>query len=74
MGKGRKLLIVALTTVALLAMLLLDLNLPSGVIHGIPYVVLISVSYWYPWRRAPQFHVANLDVLEPALRVGTVLQ
>jgi len=54
MGKGHKLLIVGLTTVAMLVMLLLDLNLPPGVIHGIPYVVLISVSYWYPWRQAPQ--------------------
>ncbi len=54
MGKGRKLLIAALTTVALLVMLLLDLNLPSGVIHGIPYVLLISVSYWFAWRHAPQ--------------------
>jgi PAS domain S-box-containing protein len=34
-------------------MLALDLSLPAGVIHGIPYVVLISVSYWLPWRYAP---------------------
>ena len=53
MGKARKLLMVLLTAVLLLVMLVWDLNLPSGVIHGIPYVVLISVSYWLPWRYAP---------------------
>ncbi len=42
-----------LIAAVLLIMLVLDLNLPAGVIHGIPYVVLISVSYWLPWRRAP---------------------
>jgi PAS domain S-box-containing protein len=53
MGKARNTLIVLLTAVLLLVMLLWDLNLPPGVIHGIPYVVLISVSYWLPWRHAP---------------------
>jgi PAS domain S-box-containing protein len=37
----------------LAAMLVWDLNLPPGVIHGIPYVVLIFLSYWLPWRYAP---------------------
>jgi PAS domain S-box-containing protein len=53
MGKLRKSLIVLLIAILLTVMLVLDLNLPSGVIHGIPYVVLVSVSYWLPWRRAP---------------------
>ena len=42
-----------LIAAVLLIMLVLDLHLPVGVIHGMPYVVLISVSYWLPWRRAP---------------------
>lgn len=53
MGKMNKVLMLLLIAAVLLMMLFLDLNLPAGVIHGIPYVVLISVSYWLPWRRAP---------------------
>ena len=53
MGKTRKVLMILLFAFLLLAMLVWDLNLPPGVIHGIPYVVLISVSYWLPWRYAP---------------------
>ena len=53
MGKMHKALILLLIAAVMLIMLVLDLNLPVGVIHGIPYVVLISVSYWLPWRRAP---------------------
>jgi PAS domain S-box-containing protein len=53
MNMLRKLLMLLLIAALLLAMLILDLNLPSGVIHGIPYVVLISFSYWLPWRSAP---------------------
>ena len=53
MSKLRKILMLLLIAVVLLIMLVLDLNLPSGVIHGIPYVVLISVSYWLPWWHAP---------------------
>ena len=63
MGKARKVLMVLLTAVLLLIMLIWDLNLPPGVIHGIPYVVLISISYWLPWRHAPTVLAA----------VGTVL-
>ena len=63
MSKLRKALILLLIAVLLLIMLVLDLNLPSGVIRGIPYVVLISVSYWLPWRYAPMMLAA----------VGTVL-
>ncbi|MGB5177715.1 MAG: PAS domain S-box protein, partial [Gammaproteobacteria bacterium] len=63
MSKLRKTLMLLLIAVVLLVMLLLDLNLPSGVIHGIPYVVLISVSYWLPWRNAPMLLAA----------IGTVL-
>ena len=53
MSKLRKALLLPLIAVLLLIMLIVDLNLPLGVIHGIPYVVLVSVSYWLPWRRAP---------------------
>ena len=53
MGKARRLLVVPLIAVLLLVSFLWDLNLPLGVIHGIPYVVLISASYWLPWRYAP---------------------
>lgn len=53
MGKIHKVLMLLLIAVVLMIMFFLDLNLPAGVIHGIPYVVLISVSYWLPWRRAP---------------------
>ena len=53
MGKLRKALLLLLIAVLLLIMLIVDLNLPLGVIHGIPYVVLVSVGYWLPWRRAP---------------------
>jgi len=63
MSKLRRVLILLLIAVVLLIILVLDLNLPSGVIHGIPYVVLISVSYWLPWRYAPMVLAA----------VGTVL-
>ena len=51
MGKARTVLMVLLTAVLLLG-LLWDLNLPAGVIHGTPYVLLISASYWLPWRYA----------------------
>ena len=53
MGKMHKVLMLLLIAAMLLITLVLDLNLPVGVIHGIPYVVLISVSYWMPWRLAP---------------------
>jgi PAS domain S-box-containing protein len=62
MSKLRKVLMLLLIAVVLLIMLVLDLNLPSGVIHGIPYVVLISVSYWLPWRNAPMV-LATLGTL-----------
>ena len=51
MGKSRTVLMVLLTVVLLLG-LLWDLNLPAGVIHGTPYVLLVSASYWLPWRYA----------------------
>jgi len=63
MTRLRKALVLLLIAVVLLVMLVLDLNLPSGVIRGIPYVVLISVSYWLPWRYAPMMLAA----------IGTVL-
>jgi PAS domain S-box-containing protein len=63
MGKTRKALVVVLTALLLLVMLVWDLSLPPGVIHGIPYVVLISTSYWLPWRRAPAALAAVGSVL-----------
>ena len=53
MGNAQKLLMILLTAGILTGMLIWDLNLPPGVIHGIPYVVLIFLSYWLPWRYAP---------------------
>ena len=53
MNNLRNTLTLLLIIALLLVMLILDINLPAGVIHGIPYVVLVSVSYWLPWRRAP---------------------
>ena len=53
MSKTRKLPMILLIAGLLAAMLVWDLNLPPGVIHGIPYVVLIFLSYWLPWRYAP---------------------
>ncbi len=53
MGNARKALMVLLTAALLLLMLAWDLNLPPGVVRGIPYVVLIAISYWLPWRFAP---------------------
>ena len=52
-----------LIAAVLLIMLVLDLHLPVGVIHGMPYVVLISVSYWLPWRRAPMVLAAISTLL-----------
>ncbi len=53
MEMTRNALMLLLIAVLLLIIFIVDLNLPSGVIHGIPYVVLISFSYWLPWRKAP---------------------
>ncbi len=33
--------------------LIIDLSFEPGVIHGVPFVVLISMSFWLPWRFAP---------------------
>ena len=52
MGRLRNVIMLLLIAALLLVMLAWDLNLPAGVVHGIPYVVLISVSYWLPWRYA----------------------
>jgi PAS domain S-box-containing protein len=44
------------TTGALLlviATFIIDLGLEPGVIHGVPFVVLISMSFWLPWRFTP---------------------
>jgi PAS domain S-box-containing protein len=53
MNKLQMALLALSIAVLLLLMFVVDLNLPLGVIHGIPYVVLVSVSYWLPWRQAP---------------------
>jgi PAS domain S-box-containing protein len=53
MNKTRQLPVILLIAALLAAMLVWDLNLPPGVIHGIPYVVLIFLSYWLPWQYAP---------------------
>lgn len=53
MSNTRKLPMILLIAGLLAAMLVWDLNLPPGVIHGIPYIVLIFLSYWLPWRYAP---------------------
>jgi PAS domain S-box-containing protein len=77
MSRMHKFFTLLLITAVLLIMLILDLNLPAGVIHGIPYVVLISVSYWLPWRRAPVVLAAVgtvlivLGYLYSAVRVDT---
>ena len=85
MSITRKALLAVLTAVLLLALFALDLNLPPGVIHGIPYVVLISVSYWMPWPLAPVvlaaigsllivlgyfFSDARLDATATTLNIG----
>jgi PAS domain S-box-containing protein len=53
MGRARNTLMLLMIAALLLVMLAWDLNLPPGVIHGIPYVVLIAVSYWLPWQYSP---------------------
>ena len=53
MTTGRRAVLILAVAGLLLLMLIWDINLPPGVIHGIPYVVLVSVSYWLPWRHAP---------------------
>ncbi len=58
MGNRRKVLMVLLTAALLLIILVWDLNLPPGVVHGMPYVALIAISYWLPWRYAPAFLAA----------------
>jgi PAS domain S-box-containing protein len=85
MSNTRRALLAVLTAVLLLALFALDLNLPPGVIHGIPYVVLISVSYWMPWPLAPVvlaaagsllivlgylFSDARLDTTATTLNIG----
>ena len=84
MGKSRTVLMVLLTAVLLLG-LLWDLNVPAGVIHGTPYVLLISASYWLPWRYASvvlaaigtlltavgyAYSVADVDTATLLLNVG----
>jgi PAS domain S-box-containing protein len=63
MGKMHKVLMLLLIAAVLLILFVLDLNLPAGVIHGIPYVVLISVTYWLPWHLAPMVLAAVSTLL-----------
>jgi len=45
----------ALTAAAVLVLVtvVIDFSIPSGSVHGVPYVVLISLSFWLSWRGAP---------------------
>ena len=45
----------ALTAITLLVLvtIIIDFSIPSGSVHGVPYVVLISLSLWITWRGAP---------------------
>lgn len=61
--KTRTLLLITAIAVLLPVMLAWDLNLPPNVIHGMPYVVLISLSYWMPWRMAPAVFAAIAALL-----------
>ena len=45
--------LLALGSVGGLLILLLELSVPQLVGGGIPYVVLILLSLWFPWRYAP---------------------
>lgn len=61
--KRHTLLLTAAMVMLMPAMLAWDLNLPANVIHGMPYVVLITLSYWMPWRWAPVVLAAVAAVL-----------
>ncbi len=45
----------ALTGAATLVLItiVIDFSIPSGSVHGVPYVVLISLSFWLSWQGAP---------------------
>jgi PAS domain S-box-containing protein len=45
----------ALTAAAILVLvtIVIDFSIPSGSVHGVPYVVLISLSFWLSWPGAP---------------------
>ena len=59
----RKILVIVGAVILVTATLIIDFGLEPGVIHGVPFVVLISMSFWLPWRLAPALLAA----------VGTVL-
>ena len=49
----RKTLLIMGALILVIATLIIDLSFEPGVIHGVPFVVLISMSFWLPWRFAP---------------------
>ena len=49
----RKALAIFGAMILVIVALIIDLSIEPGVIHGVPFVVLISMSFWLPWRFAP---------------------
>lgn len=49
----RKTLLIMGAMILVVISLIIDLSFEPGVIHGVPFVVLISISFWLPWRFAP---------------------
>ena len=49
----RRTLLIIGALILVIVTLIIDLNFEPGVIHGVPFVVLISMSFWLPWRFAP---------------------
>lgn len=45
-----------------LVTMVVDFNIPSGSLHSVSYVVLISLSFWLSWSGAP-FALALLSTL-----------
>lgn len=58
----REKVVVALTLFVALAVLALDLSLPLGVAGGVPYVALVLIALWAPWR-SYIFYMAGLGTL-----------
>jgi len=49
----RKTLAIIGAVILVIVTLIIDLSFAPGVVHGVPFVVLISMSFWLPWRPAP---------------------
>ena len=43
-------LIIFLSVLVAMAGLAFDLSLPLGVAGGVPYIVLVLIALWSPWR------------------------